>query len=274
MTRITVELGDITRQRVDAIVNAANRAMRGGGGVDGAIHRAGGPAVLAECVERFPRGLDTGDAGWTIAGNMPAGHVIHTVGPNFGAGETDPQLLTSCYRRSLEVADELGAKTVAFPLISAGIYRWPIQSAVEIAIDTVAQSPTRVDEVRFVAFDQAIYDRLRAAALAVSPPEVAPGSIGALFDPEPAQWGYRGDPYLWRELRAQTADVPVPATADELKADLLERISRICDLNEEDASQVPAFNPGHGMSAGQVNTQWWLNIGLPAIVGEAFRPGK
>src|SRR5690349_21878551 len=109
--------GDITEQHVDAVVNAANRAMRGGAGVDGAIHRAGGPAVLRDCVERFPRGLATGDAGWTTAGDMPARWVIHTVGPNYRAGQTDPALLVSCYRRSLEVADELGARTVAFPLI-------------------------------------------------------------------------------------------------------------------------------------------------------------
>ena len=123
--QVTVVQGDITTQQVDAVVNAANRAMRGGGGVDGAIHRAGGPAVLEDCVARFPGGLATGDAGWTTAGEMPARWVIHVVGPNFTAGERDRSLLLSCYTRALEVADELGASTVAFPLVSAGVYGWP-----------------------------------------------------------------------------------------------------------------------------------------------------
>ena len=138
MPRITAVRGDITQQDVDAIVNAANNAMRGGGGVDGAIHRAGGPAILRDCIDRFPDGLDTGDAGWTTAGAMPARWVIHTVGPNYRAGQRNPELLRSCYRRSLEVADELGVQTVAFPLISAGIYGWPLDDAITTAVETVA----------------------------------------------------------------------------------------------------------------------------------------
>ena len=102
---LTVVAGDITEQDVDAVVNAANRAMRGGGGVDGAIHRAGGPAVLEDCVKRFPHGLATGDAGWTTAGRMSARWVIHVVGPNYGRGERDRSLLVSCYARALAVAD-------------------------------------------------------------------------------------------------------------------------------------------------------------------------
>ena len=118
MPIITAVHGDITTQRVHAIVNAANNAMRGGGGVDGAIHRGGGPAILRDCIERFPNGLATGDAGWTTAGDLPAEWVIHTVGPNYRAGQRDRALLVSCYRRVLEVADELGGRTVAFPLIN------------------------------------------------------------------------------------------------------------------------------------------------------------
>ena len=110
--KITLVEGDITTQEVDAVVNAANSRMRGGGGVDGAIHRAGGPAVLEDCKRRFPDGLATGDAGWTTAGEMPAQWVIHVVGPNYRAGQSDRSLLTSCYARALEVADELGARTV------------------------------------------------------------------------------------------------------------------------------------------------------------------
>jgi O-acetyl-ADP-ribose deacetylase (regulator of RNase III) len=159
---VTVVLGDITRQQVDAVVNAANRAMRGGGGVDGAIHRAGGRAVLEDCVRRFPTGLATGEAGWTTAGAMAAQWVIHVVGPNFSAGERDRALLTSCYAGALVVADELGARTVAFPLVSAGIYGWPKDDAVDAAVDTLRSTPTEVVEARLVAFDSATHDLIAA----------------------------------------------------------------------------------------------------------------
>lgn len=152
---ITVVRGDITQQHVDAVVNAANRSMRGGGGVDGAIHAAGGPAVLEDCRARFPHGLATGDAGWTTAGEMPARWVIHVVGPNHRAGETDRSLLTSCYSRALAVADELGATSVAFPLVSAGVYGWPREDAVAAAVETLRAVATEVEEARMVAFDQA-----------------------------------------------------------------------------------------------------------------------
>lgn len=157
---LTAVQGDITQQRVDALVNAASRAMRGGGGVDGAIHRAGGPAVLADCIRRFPHGLATGDAGWTTAGDLPARWVIHVVGPNFRAGETDRSLLTSCYRRALEVADELGARSLAFPLVSAGIYGWPKDDAIAAAVETLRETPSGVLEARIVAFDAATYAAL------------------------------------------------------------------------------------------------------------------
>jgi O-acetyl-ADP-ribose deacetylase len=157
---ITVVQGDITQQRVDAVVNAANSRMRGGGGVDGAIHRAGGPAVLEDCVRRFPDGLATGDAGWTVAGELPARWVIHVVGPNHAAGQTDRRLLTSCYSRALEVADELGALSIAFPLVSAGIYGWPLDDAVAAAVETLRASPTEVEEARLVAFSASIHDAI------------------------------------------------------------------------------------------------------------------
>jgi O-acetyl-ADP-ribose deacetylase (regulator of RNase III) len=160
---LTVVQGDITEQRVDAVVNAANRAMRGGAGVDGAIHRAGGPAVLADCVARFPHGLATGDAGWTTAGDMAARWVIHVVGPNWGRGERDRSLLTSCYARALAVADEVGARSVAFPLISAGAYSWPKDDAIAAAVATLRSTATRVEEARMVAFDAATYAALVVA---------------------------------------------------------------------------------------------------------------
>jgi O-acetyl-ADP-ribose deacetylase len=152
--QMTVVETDITTLAVDAVVNAANSAMRGGGGVDGAIHRAAGPALLRECERRFPDGLPTGAAGWTDAGDLPARWVIHVVGPNRNAGQTDPELLASCYREALRVADELRASSLAFPLVSAGVYGWDPQEAARIAVRTLADTPTDVQEVTLVAFNE------------------------------------------------------------------------------------------------------------------------
>jgi O-acetyl-ADP-ribose deacetylase len=159
--RITLKLGDITRERVDAVVNAANSSLLGGGGVDGAIHRRGGPSILAECRElrasRYGKGLPTGQAVATTAGDLPARWVIHTVGPVYSRREDRSALLASCYRQSLRVADELGAKTVAFPAVSAGIYGWPHADAARIALVTVSGTPSEVDEARFVLFTEDMY---------------------------------------------------------------------------------------------------------------------
>lgn len=157
---LEVVQGDIAAQDVDAVVNAANRAMRGGGGVDGAIHRAGGPEVLEDCRRRFPDGLATGEAGWTTAGRMPARWVIHVVGPNHTRGERDRSLLTSCYANALAVADELGAGSVAFPLVSAGVYGWPFEDAVAAAVETLRSTGTRVSLARLVAFDARAFDAI------------------------------------------------------------------------------------------------------------------
>lgn len=149
--------GDITKQEVDAIVNAANSSLLGGGGVDGAIHRAGGPAVKAECrairENRYPDGLPTGDAIATTGGELPARWIIHTVGPVYAKSEDRSHLLASCHERSLAVADELGASTVAFPAISTGIYGYPLEEAAPVAIAAVLGATTKVTEVRFVLFD-------------------------------------------------------------------------------------------------------------------------
>ncbi|REJ07807.1 O-acetyl-ADP-ribose deacetylase [Microbacterium bovistercoris] len=166
MSDLLAVLGDITAQRVDVIVNAANNAMRGGGGVDGAIHRAGGPAILQDCIARFPNGLATGDAGWTTAGDLPAQWVVHTVGPNWNAGQRERSLLQSCYRRALEVADELGARSIAFPLISAGVYGWPREDAIAVAIDTILGTQTRVADARIVAFDETAHRQVQQALMA------------------------------------------------------------------------------------------------------------
>lgn len=161
--RIDVLRGDITVQHVDAVFNAASRRMRGGGGVDGAIHRAGGPAVLEDCRRRFPDGLATGQAGWTTAGDLPAHWVIHVVGPNHSAGERDRSLLESCYANALRVADELGARTVAFPLVSAGVYGWPLDDAARTAVRTLRATPTRVEAATVVAFGESAYAALTEA---------------------------------------------------------------------------------------------------------------
>jgi O-acetyl-ADP-ribose deacetylase len=164
--KITFVQGDITEQDVEAIVNAANHTLLGGGGVDGAIHRRGGPEILAECQklreERYPDGLPTGQAVVTSAGRLKARWVIHTVGPTYAESKDKSQLLADCFRNSLRIADELGAATVAFPAISTGVYRWPVDDAARIALDTVQSSDTRIAEVRFVLFDQHAYDAFTA----------------------------------------------------------------------------------------------------------------
>ncbi len=166
--KITFEMGDITDQDVDAIVNAANHTLMGGGGVDGAIHRRGGPEILAECKKlresRFPDGLPTGQAVATSAGRLTARWVIHTVGPTYAESKDKSQLLADCFRNSLRIADELSAATVAFPAISTGVYRWPVDDAARIAVATVRASDTQVNEVRFVLFDRAAYDVFTAQA--------------------------------------------------------------------------------------------------------------
>ncbi|MET7854380.1 O-acetyl-ADP-ribose deacetylase [Streptomyces avermitilis] len=166
MTRLTLVRGDITEQSVDAVVNAANSSLLGGGGVDGAIHRRGGPAILAACrdlrASHYGGGLPTGAAVATTAGRLPARWVIHTVGPVWSAHEDRSALLASCYVRSLAVADELGAATVAFPAISTGVYRWPMDDAARIAVEAVRGAETTVGEVRFVLFDDAAYQAFAA----------------------------------------------------------------------------------------------------------------
>ncbi|NEC50906.1 O-acetyl-ADP-ribose deacetylase [Actinospica acidiphila] len=164
--RITLVQGDITRQSADAIVNAANSSLLGGGGVDGAIHRRGGPEILAECralrASHYGRGLPTGQAVATTAGRLDARWVIHTVGPVYSASEDRSALLASCYRESLRVADELGARTVAFPAISTGVYRWPLDDAARIAVETVRTADTSVEEITFVLFDERAYTAFSA----------------------------------------------------------------------------------------------------------------
>jgi O-acetyl-ADP-ribose deacetylase (regulator of RNase III) len=161
--------GDITTEPVDAIVNAANRSLLGGGGVDGAIHRAAGPALLAECREvrhtAYPDGLPVGEAVATGAGDLPARWVIHTVGPNRHAGQTDPAQLASCFEASLREAVRVGARSVAFPAISAGVFGWDADDVARIAVAAVGGSPhlAELDLVRFVLFSPATHQAFIAA---------------------------------------------------------------------------------------------------------------
>lgn len=165
--RITLARGDITEQNVDAVVNAANSSLLGGGGVDGAIHRKGGPAILEACKEvrrtRFPDGLPTGQAVATTAGELPSRWVIHTVGPVYDRVDEPARLLAACHAEALHVADELGAKTVAFPAISTGVFGYPVEEAASVAVDAVRDARTSVDEVRFVVFDDEAFDAFHRA---------------------------------------------------------------------------------------------------------------
>jgi len=167
--RIEFVLGDITEQRVDAIVNAANSSLLGGGGVDGAIHRVGGPRILAECRElrasTLPDGLPTGHAVATTAGELPARHVIHTVGPVYSASQDRSGLLASAYRESLRIARELGVATIAFPAISAGVYGYPLDEAAAIAVATARGDSDGIDLVRFVLFSPAALAAFERAAV-------------------------------------------------------------------------------------------------------------
>jgi O-acetyl-ADP-ribose deacetylase (regulator of RNase III) len=162
--RIEAAQGDITREHVDAIVNAANESLLGGGGVDGAIHRAAGPELVEAC--RPLGGCATGDVKATPGFRLPARWVLHAVGPVWHGGNAgEDALLGSCYRRALELADELGARSVAFPAISTGVYRFPPDRAARIAVETLRQTPTSVEVARLVAFDArtlALYESLLA----------------------------------------------------------------------------------------------------------------
>ncbi|MFF0242283.1 O-acetyl-ADP-ribose deacetylase [Rhodococcus pyridinivorans] len=167
MTALDIAHGDITTIAVDAIVNAANSSLLGGGGVDGAIHRAGGPEILAACRElratSLPDGLEPGRAVATTAGRLPARWVIHTVGPVWSAHEDRSGILRSAYHNSLLVAHDVGARTVSFPLVSAGVYGWPLGDAALQAVTTIRETQTGVETVVLVGFDNAAVDALRRA---------------------------------------------------------------------------------------------------------------
>lgn len=173
--RIELVTGDITAEHVDAVVNAANSSLLGGGGVDGAIHRRGGPAILAECralrASQYGRGLPVGRAVVTTGGRLPARWVIHTVGPVFSPDEDRSPQLRSCYTASLAAAAGLGARTVAFPLISSGVYRWPKEDAVRQALTALRGEETTVEVARLVLFDEQTRQVAERVRLGVAQPE-------------------------------------------------------------------------------------------------------
>lgn len=232
--RITLVRGDITEQRVDAVVNAANSSLMGGGGVDGAIHRRGGPAILEECrrlrASRYGKGLPVGQAVATTAGTLPARWVIHTVGPVYSRHDDRSHLLASCYRESLRVAGELAAATVALPAVSAGIYGWPVDDAARIAVTTVRSAGGRVEEARFVLFTADVHTAFQRALEAAeaddarSEADGAPGRPGGARDEADGAPGRPDGPSdeeiaarlaaqpeeRWRELFA-AADALTPA---------------------------------------------------------------
>lgn len=159
--RLIISLGDITAESTDVIVNAAKSSLLGGGGVDGAIHKAGGPAILAECrllrTRRYPGGLPVGQAVETTAGHLKANWVIHTVGPFYNPAINRAAELRSCYANSLTLAESLGARSISFPLISSGVYGWPKDDAVKQFLAAVKATPTKLDTIRLVLFDEATF---------------------------------------------------------------------------------------------------------------------
>lgn len=167
---IRLKMGDITQEKVDAIVNAANSKLAGGGGVDGAIHRAGGPQIMAEC-KKYP-GCPTGFAVITSGGKLSAHYVIHAVGPYYSGKPKDAELLASAYRKSLELAVEHGVQTISFPAISTGVYRYPLSDAARISLRTVfefIQCHPMIREVNFVLFNEDIFQVFAQALLELGP---------------------------------------------------------------------------------------------------------
>jgi len=175
LDRLQIIQGDITKQEVDAIVNAANRTLMGGGGVDGAIHRGAGEELVKECVDRYPRGCPTGEARITGAHELPAEFVIHTVGPVYRGGDRgEPGLLTSCYLECMKLAAAVHVKTIAFPAISCGVYGYPLDEAAEIALNTLVSGLVefpKILEVRMVLFQKQVLEVFQAQVAGITIPQ-------------------------------------------------------------------------------------------------------
>ena len=272
MAAIEIVVGDITAQQVDAVVTAANESLLGGGGVDGAVHRAAGPRLAEAGAELAP--CNPGAVVVTPAFDLdpPVHHVIHTVGPVWeGGGRGEPETLASCYRSSLRVADQIGATSVAFPAIATGVYGYPPGQAARIAVETVRSTRTDVSRIVLVAFDDAAQDLLTAAMQARS------AQVAGLFDGEPAQWGMRGDPHAWRAIRDRLEGVALPESVEELERLLRGAFHEVVgvDLTQDPAPSVFREEFAHGgMSSGMVNLDTWRTRLMPMLVdrGRALLP--
>jgi O-acetyl-ADP-ribose deacetylase (regulator of RNase III) len=172
---ITAVQGDIAEQDVDVIVLPTDPTLRGTSSASRAIHRAGGPSIQRECIEKFPNGLREGDAGWTTAGDLPARWVVHTVSPNHTSESRSLLLLQSCYRRTLELVDELGARSVAFPLVGTGAAGWPLREAISVAVESIASTETRAEDVRLVTPDTELYEYVRWELASKTPIRILQG---------------------------------------------------------------------------------------------------
>jgi O-acetyl-ADP-ribose deacetylase (regulator of RNase III) len=269
--RLEVLVGDITVLDRDAIVNAANSSLLGGGGVDGAIHRAAGPELVQRC--RLLGGCKVGEARVTPGFRLPAKWIIHTVGPKWRGGESGEALaLASCYVQSLARADEVGARSVAFPAIATGIYGYPAAAAAAVAVDAVRAANTQVQEVTFVCFDDAARDAYVAVLGSVQGRELQDADLAAVFEPEPARWGLRGDPHVWHAMRDRLRGVRPTTAADahELLHSAFEEIVGV-SLNDDGLpGQVhrPELDHG-GMSGGHVHIETWRTTLMPLLVSRA-----
>ena len=265
-TTLRTELGDITAKHyADAIVTAANNSLLGGGGVDGAIHRAAGKELLAEC--RKLGGCETGDAKITKAYKLPCDYIIHTVGPIWHGGKRgEADLLASCYRNSLKLAVEHNIRTVAFPSISTGVYSYPLRQAAEIAVQTVRavvrEFPEAFDDILWVLFDEttkaAYVEALRTCKNM---------KLSRIFEEKPEKWGLRGDPYFWEYLkkRAENMDIISPDKLEKwIKEEYFTLSGKALTDKYMDFAVIEQFAHG-GMSSGGVDNGWWMKEGIPLL---------